>query len=139
MDGVTGGWTDSSYDRRAVMTDGLSVGWTDSATALWGDRQTVGAVGMTDGGVARQTVVLKDGWVMQQTYRRSGGGGGGGGGGGEGARWGCKATYSLLMVGGPLDRCRRGLGSVESRRCNWAARKSRLGVSRRSYRPGYTP
>ena len=32
--------------------------------------------------------------------------------GGEGARWGCKATYSLLMVGGPLDRCRRGLGKV---------------------------
>ena len=22
---------------------------------------------------------------------------------GGGARWGCKATYSLLMVGGPLD------------------------------------
>ena len=47
---------------------------------------------------------------------------------GGGARWGCKATYSLLMVGGPLDWYRRGLGSVESRRCNWAARKSRLGA-----------
>ena len=52
---------------------------------------------------------------------------------GGGARWGCKATYSLLTVEGPLDRCRRDLGSVESHRCNWAARKSHLGVSRRSY------
>ena len=102
------------------------MGWTDSATDLRGDRQTVGAVGMTDGLVARQTDVLKDGRVARLTYRRSGGGGGGG------ARWGWKATYSLLMVGGPLDQCRRGLGSVESCRCNWAAKKSRLGVSRRS-------
>ena len=119
---------DGLYDGRAGMTDGLSVGWTDSATDLRGGRQTVG---MTDGWVAQQTVVLKDGQVVRQTYRRSGGG--------EGARWGCKATYSLLMVGEPLDQCRRGLGSVESRRCSWAARKSSLGVSRRSYKPGYTP
>ena len=57
MDGVTGGWTDGSYDGRAGMTVGLSMGWTDSATDLWGDRQTVGAVGMMDGLVARQTDV----------------------------------------------------------------------------------
>ena len=88
------------------MTDGLSVGWTDSATDLRGDRQTVGAVVMTDGQVAQQTDMLKDRLVVRQTYRRSGGG--------EGTRWGCKATYSLLMVGGPLDWCRRGLGSVVS-------------------------
>ena len=119
-----GGWTDGSCDGRAGMTDGLLVGWTDSATDLRGDRQTVGAVGMTDGLVARQTDVLKDRLVVRQTYRRLGGG--------EGSRWGCKATYSLLMVGGPQDRCRRGLGSVVSRRCNCAARKSSLGVSRRS-------
>ena len=87
--------------------------------------------GRMDRLVARQTDKEKDRWVVQQTYRRSGWG--------EGARWGCKATYSLLMVGGPLDWGRRGLGSVESHRCNWAARKSHLGVSRRSYRPGYTP
>ena len=61
------------------MTDGLSVEWTDSATALRGDRQTVGAVGMMDGRVARQTVVLKDGRVVRQTYRRLGGGVGLGG------------------------------------------------------------
>ena len=81
---------DGSCDGRAGMTDGLSVGWTDSATDLRGDRQTLGAVGMTDGLVARQTDVEKDGWFVRQTYRRSGGG----------ARWGWKATYSLLMVGG---------------------------------------
>ena len=52
MDGVTGGWTDGSCDGRAGMTDGLSVGWMDSATDLRGDRQTVGAVGRTDGRVA---------------------------------------------------------------------------------------
>ena len=96
MDGVTGGWTDGLCDGWAGMTDVLSVGWTDSATDLRGDRQTVGAVGMTDGLVAQQTDVEKDGRIVQQTYRRSGGGGG--------ARWGCKATYSLLMVGGPLER-----------------------------------
>ena len=27
------------------------------------------------------------------------------------------------MVGGPLDRGRRGQGSVQSHRCNWAAKK----------------
>ena len=66
---------DGSYDGRVGMTDGLSVGWTDSATDLGGDRQTVGAVGM----MARQTVMLKDGRVVRQTYRRSGGGKGLGG------------------------------------------------------------
>ena len=40
---------DCLYDGRAGMTDGLAVGLTDSATDLWVDRQTVGAVGMTDG------------------------------------------------------------------------------------------
>ena len=74
-----GGWTDGLYDGWAGMTDGLSGEWTDSATALRGDRQTVGAVGMTDGWVARQTVTLKDGRVVRQTYRRSGGGEGLGG------------------------------------------------------------
>ena len=74
MDRVMGGWTDDAYDGRAGMTDRLSVGWTDSATYLRGERQTVGAVGMTDGQVARQTDVLKDGLVMRHTYRRSGGG-----------------------------------------------------------------
>ena len=73
MDRVTGGWTDGG------MTDRLSVGWTDSATDCWGDTQTVGAVGMTDGRVAQQAVVLKDGQVVRQTYRRSGGGEGLGG------------------------------------------------------------
>ena len=80
MDRVTGGWTDGLDDGWVGMTDGLSVGWTDSATDWRGDRQTVGAVGMTDGRVARQTVVLKDGRVGRQTYRRSGGGGEGLGG-----------------------------------------------------------
>ena len=70
---------DGSYDGRAGMTDGLSMGWTDSATDLRGDRQTVGAVGITDGRVAQQTVVVKDGRVVRQTYRRSGGGEGLGG------------------------------------------------------------
>ena len=64
MDRVMGGWTDGSYDGRVGMTDGLSVGWTDSATDLRGDRQTVGAVGMTDGRVAQQNGVVKDGRVM---------------------------------------------------------------------------
>ena len=122
MDGSEDGWTG--------RTDGLSMAQTDSATDLRGDRQMGELVGgwtdwlhdrltgrRTDGSCDRHT----DDWV------------------GEGARWGCKATYSLLMVGGPLDWCKRGLGSVESRRCNWATRKSCLGVSRRSYRSGYTP
>ena len=65
---------DGLYDRRAGMTDGLSVGWTESATDLRGERQTVGAVRMMDGRVARQTDVLKDGLVVRQTYRRSAGG-----------------------------------------------------------------
>ena len=64
MDGVMGGWTDGLYDGQAGMMDGLSVGWTASATALRGDRQTVGAVGMMDGRVAQQTDVLKDGLVV---------------------------------------------------------------------------
>ena len=51
------------------MRDGLSVGWTDSVTDLRGDRQTVGAVRMTDGQVARQTDVEKDRRVVRQTYR----------------------------------------------------------------------
>ena len=51
MDRVTGGCTDGADDRQAVMTDGQSVGWTDSATAVQGDRQMVGAVGMMDGRV----------------------------------------------------------------------------------------
>ena len=74
MDRVTGGWTDGSYDGQAGMTDGLSMGWTDNATDVWGDRQTMGAVGMTDGRVAQQAVVLKDGRVVRLTYRRAGGG-----------------------------------------------------------------
>ena len=106
-DGQSDGWTG--------MTDRLAVAWMDSVTDLRVGRQTVGAGRMTDGLVARQTDVLKDGRVMRQMYRRSGWG--------EGARWGCKATYSLLRVGGPLDWCRRFLGSVESCRCNWAAKK----------------
>ena len=93
-------------------------------TRKWNQGVAQRRAGMTDGLVARQTDVERDGRFMRQTYRRSGGVGE--------ARWGCKATYSLLMVGGPLDRCRRGLGRVESRRCNCAARKSSLGVSRRS-------
>ena len=60
---------DGLYDGRAEMVDRLSVGWTDSATALRGDRQTVGAVGMTYGLVAQQTDVEKDGWLVRQTYR----------------------------------------------------------------------
>ena len=32
--------------------------------------------------------------------------------------------YTFISEGrGPLDQCRRGLGSVESHRCNWAAKK----------------
>ena len=65
---------DGSYDGWAGMTDGLSVGWTDSATDLRGDRQTVGAVRMTDGWVAQQNGVVKDRQVVRQMYRRSGGG-----------------------------------------------------------------
>ena len=64
MDGVMGGWTDCLYDRQTGMTDGLAMGWTDRATDLRVDRWTVGAVGMTDGLVARQTVMLKDGRVV---------------------------------------------------------------------------
>ena len=109
MDRVMQGWADGSYEGQAGMTDGLSVGWTDSATTLRGDRQIVVVGGWMDRLVARQTDVEKDGRLVQQTYRRLGGGV---------ARWGCKATYLLLMVGGPIDWCRRGLGSVESRRCN---------------------
>ena len=66
---------DGSGDGQAGMTDGLSGGWTDSATDLRGDRQTVGAVRRTDGLVARQTDVEKDGRFVRQTYRRLGGGG----------------------------------------------------------------
>ena len=74
--------------------------------------------------VAQQADVVMDGQVAQQTYRQSGGVGG--------AIWGCKAIHSFQRVGGPLDRGRRGQGNVESCRCNWATRKSHLGVSRRS-------
>ena len=46
------------------MMDRLAVGWTDRSTDLRVDRQTVGAGGMTDGLVARQADVLKDGRVV---------------------------------------------------------------------------
>ena len=47
-------WSDDvgQPDGHGRMVYRLSVGWTDSATALRVDRQTVGAVGMTDGLVA---------------------------------------------------------------------------------------
>ena len=64
MDGVMGGWTDGSYDGQAGMMDGLAIGRMDSVTDLRVDRQTGGAVGMTDRLVACQTVVWKDGRVV---------------------------------------------------------------------------
>ena len=43
---------DCSYDGWAGMMDRMAVGWMDSATDSWGDRQTAGVGGRTDGLVA---------------------------------------------------------------------------------------
>ena len=72
-----------------------------------------------------------NGCVCRQTYGWSGGLGE--------TREGGEATGSFQRVGGPLDWGSRGLGNVESHSCNWAAIETFLGVSRRSYRPGYSP
>ena len=55
---------DFSYDGRTGMTDGLVMGWMDSVTDLCVDRQTVGAGGMMDGLVTRQTDMVKYGRVV---------------------------------------------------------------------------
>ena len=49
-------------------------------------------------------------------------------------------SHRIISEGrGPLEQDNIGLGNVESHKCIWVARKSHLGVSRKSYGPGYSP